>query len=217
MLNVQDIRNLFRAKNRNEVYRGDTIEIQNAVFRTTDRAIFGVPNEKYIRAEIAWYQSQSRQVADLFRLYGSEVKIWQDVSDDFGKINSNYGWCVYSKENGRQYDEVLMALQGNPLSRQAVMIYIRPDMHWTSKAWNRNDFMCTTHVQYFINEGNLDATVYMRSNDAIFGYPNDLAWQRHVLDELSDDLDVHPGEIIWNVGSLHIYERHYDMIGGLGG
>ena len=57
----------------------------------------------------------------------------------------------------------------------------------------------------------------MRSNDAIFGYPNDLAWQRHVLDELSDDLDVHPGEIIWNVGSLHIYERHYDMIGGLGG
>ena len=77
-----------------------------------------------------------------------------------GKLTATTVGVYISKENGRQYDEVLMALQGNPLSRQAVMIYIRPDMHWTSKAWNRNDFMCTTHVQYFINEGNLDATVY---------------------------------------------------------
>ena len=52
------------------------------------------------------------------------------------------------------------------------------------------DFMCTTHVQYFINGNLLDASVYMRSNDAVFGYINDLAWQRYVLMKLALDLGV---------------------------
>ena len=54
-----------------------------------------------------------------------------------------------------------------------------------------NDFMCTTHVQYFINGNQLDASVYMRSNDAIFGFINDLAWQQIVLKMLAKDLTHH--------------------------
>ena len=57
----------------------------------------------------------------------------------------------------------------------------------------------------------------MRSNDAIFGFINDFAWQRHVLVELAEDLShahqrIIPGSITWNAGSLHIYDRHYDLI-----
>jgi thymidylate synthase len=52
----------------------------------------------------------------------------------------------------------------------------------------------------------------MRSNDAIFGYKNDKAWQQHVLDKMANQLDIESGEIIWQVGSLHIYERHFGLI-----
>ena len=58
----------------------------------------------------------------------------------------------------------------------------------------------------------------MRSNDAVFGYNNDLAWQTYVRDKLIDDLEIdtyiryNPGPIYWNVGSLHVYERHFKFI-----
>ena len=54
----------------------------------------------------------------------------------------------------------------------------------------------------------------MRSNDAVFGYNNDYAWQVHVRDKLLEDLVTiyEPGPIYWNVGSLHVYERHFDFL-----
>ena len=101
---INNIRNEFRSLKERRVIRNNTIEIQNAMFRVDQPTIFGECNEKYIEAELEWYKSQSLNVNDLFDIYGSVVKIWDDVSDNSGYINSNYGWCVYSKENGRQYD-----------------------------------------------------------------------------------------------------------------
>ncbi|MDP1183213.1 thymidylate synthase, partial [Klebsiella pneumoniae] len=82
-----------------------------------------------------------------------------------------------------------------------------------------SDFMCTSNVQYFIRDGRLIASVYMRSNDVIFGYRNDYHWQKYVqlavVDELSRkgiSIKVEPGEIIWNVGSLHVYEKHFHFL-----
>jgi thymidylate synthase len=72
--------------------------------------------------------------------------------------------------------------------------------------------MCTNAVQYMIRHGALHAVVQMRSNDAVFGYKNDYAWQKHVLDRLSDELNIPAGDIHWNVGSLHVYERHFDLV-----
>ena len=53
----------------------------------------------------------------------------------------------------------------------------------------------------------------MRSNDVIFGYRNDYAWQKWVLEKLANDLGAKPGYIIWQVQNLHIYERHFNLIG----
>ena len=97
------------------------------------------------------------------------------------------------------------------------MYYTRPTMHFEASWDGMRDHMCTTHVQYFINNNYLEAQVNMRSNDAVFGFINDYAWQLHVLRELADDLShahqtIIPGSITWNAGSLHIYERHWDLI-----
>jgi len=75
-----------------------------------------------------------------------------------------------------------------------------------------SDFMCTNAVQYTIRDNRLNAVVQMRSNDVVFGYRNDFAWQQHVLNYLSEDLSIDPGTIYWNAGSLHVYERHFNMV-----
>ena len=221
---VNDIRKEFIRRKKEGIYRGNTIDIQNAQFIVTAPTIFGERNEEYIAAEIEWYESESLNVGDLFDIYDKPVKIWKDCADYFGNINSNYGWCVFSKENKNQYSQVMHKLARDNDTRQAVMIYTRPDMHYDWNYRGRSDFMCTNTVQYFLNKRNdgfppyLDVTVNMRSNDAIFGFINDLAWQQHVLEQLSWDMletydvDSVPGQITWNVGSLHIYDRHYDLI-----
>ena len=218
--NVENIKGLFKAKYLNNKFVTDktgvkTIEIINASFEADKDYILRPPNTSYIKRELEWYESQSLFVDDI---PGETPTIWKAVADKNGKINSNYGYLVYSEENYSQYLSVLAELGDNPDSRRANMIYTRPSIQMDAFSNGMSDFICTNNVQYFIRDNKLITSVYMRSNDAVFGYNNDLAWQKHVRDNLIDDLEKDtykrylPGPIYWNVGSLHVYERHFDLL-----
>jgi thymidylate synthase len=186
-----------------------TIEIIGASFIAEDEALFGKVDRDYIHREEMWYDSQSRNVNDI---PGGAPKVWAAVASKDGTINSNYGWTTYSPENGRQYDKVLAELRKNPESRRAVVIYTRPSMWEEYNIDGRSDFMCTNAVQYLVRDGAVHACVQMRSNDAVLGYKNDWAWQNTVLGRLAMDLDLPKGDIHWNAGSLHVYERHFYLV-----
>lgn len=186
-----------------------TIEIMNASFLADDEALFGMVNEDYVKRELDWYLSTSRYVDDI---PAPVPEIWKKVASRHGKINSNYGWCIYSSENDHQMLSCVAELKNNPDSRRAIMIYTRPSMQWEYNMDGMSDFICTNTVQYLIRDGKVHAIVQMRSNDAIFGYKNDYAWQKFVLDRVSDDLKVPAGDIYWNVASLHVYERHFNLV-----
>ena len=202
-----------------------TIEIINASFIADEDAIFGEVNWDYVRREEEWYNSMSLSVNDI---PDGPPQIWKAVADKDGFINSNYGWCVYSPDNvfadkndvkiqdygtfPNQYKLALEELKKNPESRRAIMIYTRPSMWLDYNKNGRSDFMCTNAVQYLLRNGKLHAVVQMRSNDAVFGYKNDRAWQQHVLEKLAGDLGVPAGDLYWNVGSLHVYARHYHLV-----
>lgn len=219
--NVNTIREEFKRKYKAKEFTGDddsqTIEIIGASFVADEQSIFGNPNQEYIDAELTWYQTMSRDVNDLADIYGKRVAIWDSVADCDGKINSNYGWCIYSYENYHQYTEVLTKLLKEPGTRQATMIYTRPTMHQDATKCGMKDFMCTNAVNYYIRDGQLNAVVQMRSNDIVFGYNNDYAWQNSVMHKLIKDLfangfSVGRGNIYWNVGSLHMYKRHFKLL-----
>lgn len=191
------------------------VEIINAVFIADEQAIFGEINHDYIRREKEWYESQSLNVSDI---PGKTPAIWEQVADKTGMINSNYGWCIYSESNYSQYNSVLNELIHSPFSRRATMIYNRPSMHVDYNKNGMSDFMCTYAVQFFIRDNKLSCCVYMRSNDAIFGYRNDYAWQRYVQQKLLNELNnrgsnYELGNMYWNAASLHVYERHFNLIG----
>ena len=206
---VNDIRNILRDK-LEEDPEAPMLEIIGASFIADEDSIFGTPNKEYIKKEIAWYDSQSRNVYDM----ENPPKIWVDIADSRGLINSNYGWCIYSTTNHNQYYSVLDELKTKISSRRGTMIYNRPSMHIEATAGGKNDFMCTNAVNYMVHEGKLDCIVQMRSNDAVFGYKNDFAFQKHVLDKLSYDLEVDVGTIHWQVANLHVYPRHYYLVKG---
>ena len=91
-------------------------------------------------------------------------------------------------------------------------------MHEDFSVDGMSDFICTNAVQYVVRNNYVHCIVQMRSNDVVFGYRNDFAWQKYVLKKLVTDLNnlgenkYSIGDITWQVGSLHVYERHFKFI-----
>ena len=214
MQNTNDIRELFKQKLASEDFVTDksgvkTIDLIGKSFIADELAIFGTVNEDWNRRELDWYLSMSLNVNDIEEPIPA---IWKQVATSDGYINSNYGWCVFSKANGNQYINVLAELTRNPDSRRGQMIYTRPTMHEDCSKGGMSDFICTAYTQHYIRNGKLITQYVMRSNDAIMGYKGDRAWAGYVHSLLARDLGVEPGDIIWTVSSLHVYERHFHLI-----
>lgn len=215
-MTVSDIRQYFVDELHDEAFTEDrtgqkTIELLGASFLADEPAIFGTPSEKYIDAEIDWYSSGSTNINDIHP-DKEPPAAWVYAANEHGEINSNYGHLIWSSKYHDQYQNVLDELISNPDSRRASMIYTRPSI-WSEYDENgKNDFICTNSVTYYIRNDELQAVVQMRSNDVVFGYKNDVAWQQHVLELLASDLDINPGFIQWQVQNLHVYERHFHLV-----
>ena len=223
MQNVQDIRNHFLRALIEENFTTDrtgskTIELLGASFIANENCIFGTLNEDYIQKELEWYDSESTNIYDIS---STPPQAWKMTANHHGEINSNYGNLIYNDKHYRQYNNVLEELQNNPDSRRASMVYQRPSIWVDYNDNGKNDFICTNAVTYYIRDDQLHCVVQMRSNDVVFGYKNDYAWQEHVLYQLCEDLNAYDlnldntievGNIYWQVQNLHVYERHFDLV-----
>lgn len=159
----------------------------------------------YIKKELEWYENQSLSINHM----ANPPKIWQQVCDIHRTVNSNYGFLIYSRQNGMQFDNVIAELNRNKSSRRAVMYYTNPWMHYQGG----KDHICTLAVQYLWRGNKIHAVVFMRSNDVVYGLIGaDLYWQDYVLKKVCYELGAAPGNITWIAGSLHIYERHFDKV-----
>ena len=228
MIKTEDILKQFKEKYDNEDFRiignnvqqAKTIELQNVQFEVDKPWIVREPNYDYFNREFEWYKSESLNVNDI---PGGAPTMWKSCATPLGYINSNYGWMIWSKDNGYQFDSCFMKLLNDPHTREACMIYNRPSMQTEYCKDGMHDFCCTYSVQCFINEDkegkkHLKYIVYMRSNDAVFGFDNDALWHKYVQQMIRNRLSEHFNEefiadnIIWNAGSLHIYERHFKYL-----
>jgi len=200
-----------------------TIELFGASFLATAPSIFGTPSEEYIKKEIAWYESMSTNIYDINTESGADAPAaWKYAADKHGNINSNYGHLIYSEKFYSQYQNVLQELLKNPDGRRATMVYNRPSIWKEYNEGGKSDFICTNAVSYYIRDGILHAVVQMRSNDAVFGYKNDYAWQFYLMEKLCFDYNnedryvngnvIEPGMMMWQVQNLHVYERHFHLV-----
>ena len=230
MLKTEDIKNLFIEKYKNKDYRkiGNavqqslTIELQAIQFEVDKPWIIREPNYDYFNREFEWYKSESLNVNDI---PGGAPEMWRMCASPSGYINSNYGWMIWSKDNGYQFDSCFKKLLEDPHTREACMIYNRPSMQEEYNKGGMHDFCCTYSVQCFLNEDELNRThlkyiVYMRSNDAVFGFDNDSLYHQNVQLMLANKLsqkdalnkEIICDNIIWHAGSLHVYERHFKYL-----
>lgn len=178
--------------------------------------IFNRPFKKdYLEKEHKWYMSQDLSIKG----WMDDIKIWNFCAskDDKQLINSNYGWCVFSKENGDQYENCLKKMKEDVNTREALMIYTRPSMHNDAVENGKHDFMCTVSAQAMIRNGKLYYIVTQRSCDLVTGLSFDFPWHCFVYQMMYEELkqtypELERGSIFYNIGSLHVYDRHENLL-----
>lgn len=168
--------------------------------------------EKYVKKEEDWYLSHDLKIDKV-----GDVQIWQHVSDDNNEINSNYGNLVFSRNNFSQFENVARKLESHQDTRQAIIIYTRPSIHYEWNSLGAGDFICTNYQHFFIRNNKLNCITSMRSNDLIYGFTNDIYWFHFVIQKMHERLiktyeDLELGDNIFIPNSLHVYERHFDKV-----
>lgn len=167
-------------------------------------------------AEWLWYLSEDRNVQNIGKL----ASIWQRIANDKNEVESNYGFWIHGLKNGKtgknQWDWVVEELLNDRDTRRA-SITINQSHH---KGQNNADYPCTQYIHFFIRDNRLHLGVHMRSNDAVFGFCNDVftfcMYHQMMLNELNSRLELKDqlslGHYYHSAGSFHVYETHFNMM-----
>ena len=168
--------------------------------------------EKYIAAEFLWYFAGRNDLSFIERF----AKFWQHVANEDGTLNSAYGNLIFTKKNEHnisQWEWAYNSLVEDKDTRQAIMHFNMPE----HQRRGNKDFVCTLTGIFQIRENKLNFTVNMRSNDAILGTPTDIPFfcvlQIQMLELLKSTYpDLELGTYTHFAHSLHIYERHFQLV-----
>lgn len=177
--------------------RGVTLELTNPRVRLSRSETRGKVFS--CLAELCWYLSRSDRVEPI-EYY---LKLYRKYAESDGTIHGAYGPRLFDFGGVDQVNQVIMRLEENPFSRQAVIqIFDHSDV-----SHSYNHVPCTCILQFFVRSGCLDAITFMRSNDVYKGLPHDIFSFTMLQELIARSLGVEVGTYIHTVGSLHLYEN----------
>lgn len=178
---------------------------------------------KSVMAELLWFISGSSNNNDLL---ADGVSIWNEWTRDGGELGPVYGhqwrhWTnfrpavigfnesqknVCENESIDQLDQVLKTLRTDPTNRRMIV-----------SAWNVGDLpsmaLAPCHVMFQLNvdhTGRLNLMMTQRSADLFLGVPFNVASYAALLHIFAAMSGLKPGCLIHSIGSLHLYENHFD-------
>jgi len=154
----------------------------------------------YAEAEWQWYLTGDPHVQRLGKIYGKIPEIWKRMANEWGSVNSNYGW---QWERNGQLDKVIKLLNDNPKTRQAaISIYDAKEI----KSY-KYDTPCTYAVQFTILDNKLNMCVTMRSNDLWYGFCNDQYCFSKLQKLVADEVGWPVGTYFHFAHNLHLYNN----------
>lgn len=191
---------------------GTQIEIKNPYSNLFDNEIRSLPRE-YLAEELFLYFSGSNSAKE----FSKASKFWDKIKNEDGTVNSAYGHLIFNKNLElyplSQWDWAKQSLIKDKDSRQAIMHYNKP-IH---QQMSIKDFVCTLSNQFFIRDNKLHMISMMRSQDVYLGWPFDIVWFMTLIFIMRNDLlpyypNLMIGKLIHQVGSIHLYERNFEMV-----
>jgi thymidylate synthase len=171
--------------------------------------------------ELLWFLSGETNIRYLKE---NGVSIWDEWATDEGELGPVYGaqWRNWKGEDGKVYDQVATLVEGlknNPSSRRHIIngwnVACLPDE--TKKPWENAAAglmalpPCHVLYQFYVCDGKLSASLYIRSNDLFLGNPYNTASLAFLTHMLAQQCDLEPGEIVLSIGDCHLYANHIEQ------
>lgn len=176
---------------------------------------------KSIIHELLWFLKGDTHIK---YLNDNGVSIWNEWATKTGELGPVYGaqWRNWKGLEGESYDQVAALIAGiknNPDSRRHIIsgwnVADLPDETRSPQENVANGKMalppCHLLYQWYVADGKLSGSLYIRSNDLFLGNPYNtcsLAIFTHMIAQQCD-LDV--GEIIISIGDCHLYSNHFEQ------
>jgi thymidylate synthase len=144
----------------------------------------------------------------------NEIKTDDEFAEKWGKLGPIYGkqWRDWDgrQERDGSYDmsldqiaNLIFLLKRNPDSRRLMV-----------NAWNVGELNemvlppCHYGFQCYVSEGKLSLMWNQRSVDTFLGLPFNIASYGTLLLLLCEETGLQPGELIGNLGDVHLYKNH---------
>jgi thymidylate synthase len=193
---------------------GKTLELHPLIVEITnprDRIITNptrLLNPAFLVAEMLWILSGSDQV-DFLDSYNSRMK---HFSDDGKTLHGAYGkrlrhWKSSDNHEIDQIAECRNLLTESIDTRQAEMVLFDPAQDF--EVPRSKNIPCNNLLKFTVRDGKLDLTLYIRSNDAILGFPYDAHHWMCLQELMADWINVDVGTYYHIADSMHIYEKDY--------
>lgn len=161
----------------------------------------------YAKAEFQWYLTADPYNTEIFK----HAKMWEKIQQTDGSIFSNYGYYWFNTDFSHGlsgFDWVVDTLTKDPDSRQAYL----PMNSFVHTFIGNKDVVCSKGPQFRIIDGALSIHVAFRSSDAVYGLGTDLITYWWLWEMVAVQLDIPRGQMVFSADSLHIYEKHWDMV-----
>jgi len=194
----------------------DTKEILHTKYTILDprqRLVFEYPlNPAFLAVEIVWILNGRKDV-EFLEFWNPRMKTW---SDDGVKFHGAYGDRLGLNEPAyrNQMKRLMWAMKKNPQTRHGVLQIWdkKKDLPTTDGTPQSKDIPCNIASILRVHEDKLHWMQTQRSQDVVWGLPTNI-WQWTMLQEvMAGWIDKDLGYFTYDVSSLHIYERHWNLL-----
>lgn len=200
---VEELRNVPARESR----AGDMRERRTVTIRSDD------PRERYLMRDGAW--NLAFQLQEHFAYWMGQnpghVDRYVDMSQwmvDGELPGSAYGDRLRNTAGHDQLERVEAQLQRSPGTRRAVA-----QVHQAAEEdYQGPDVSCTSHLHFFVRDGELHLKASLRSQDVFMGYAYDAANNQFLQEVLAGRLGLELGEYHHVMDSAHLYTRFDDDV-----